>query len=166
MFSMFFRKNAKTQKMNKWLSYRKIRCFVRVAMFKKASAALKKCIVFFIDVSSIFRQKTMKNCEKNMQNVLLHKNRQKTAFGTPILAKSRFLPDFWDPSGYPRRARDVPGPSQNPSFFFLNQLRLKTGSDSPREAPGVHPGISGVPFWVNLLVDFAWPKTSTNFQKC
>ena len=45
----------KKLKMKRYLSYRKIRCFVRVTSFKKASDAVKKCIVFVRDVFIIFR---------------------------------------------------------------------------------------------------------------
>ena len=93
--------------MEKSLSHRKTRCFVRVAMFKKTSDAVKKCIVFFIDVSSIFREKSMKNCAKNLKNGIAHKNRQKSAFGMSFFSKKtifgRFLVSLWVSRGLPGR---------------------------------------------------------------
>ena len=56
-------------------------------MLKKTSAAVKKCIVFFVDFSSIFRRKSMTNRAKNMKNAIVYKNREKIAFGTFFFSK-------------------------------------------------------------------------------
>ena len=58
---MFCWKNAQTRKLTKWLSYRKIRCFVRVAMLKKVRADAKTRMHFFIDLSSFFGEKATNN---------------------------------------------------------------------------------------------------------
>ena len=106
-------------------------------MFKKTSDALKKCIVFFINFSSIFREKSTKNRAKSLNNGIAHKNLQKSGLGTPFLAKNRFLVDFWEFSGSPGASRDVPGASQNRSFF--QQFRVSSENVLGR-SPGRPPG--------------------------
>ena len=46
-------------------------------MFKKTSDAVKTCIVFFIDFSSIFREKSTENRAKSVETSFVHKNRRK-----------------------------------------------------------------------------------------
>ena len=68
--------------MKKWLSYYKIRCFVRVAMFEKQAMLAKKVIDFVINFSFIFREKSMQNRCKSVLNDYLHKSLFKNTFGT------------------------------------------------------------------------------------
>ena len=91
-------------------------------MLKKTSTALKTCIVFFIDFSSHFRQKSMKNRTKNTKNILAHKNRQQIAFGTPFFGEKSFFWAFFGPPGSPGVSWDVPGASQNRSFVLFFRL--------------------------------------------
>ena len=51
-------------------------------MFEKQAMLAKKDIDFFINVSFIFREKSMQNRCKSVQNDYLHKNLQKNTFGT------------------------------------------------------------------------------------
>ena len=136
-------------------------------MFKKTSDALKKCIVFFIDFSSIFREKSTKNRAKSLNNGIAHKNRQKSMFGTPFFSKKsifgRFLGSLWVPGGLPGRPGSLP---ESFKIFINFQLRLKACPDGPpggpREAPGDPPGTPRARFWF----DFACQKTSKNATKC
>ena len=76
-------------------------------MLKKTSTALKKCIVFFVDFSSIFRRKLMKNRVQSIKNSLARKNQQKSTFVTPFFSKqaisNRFLGSLWVLGGLPGR---------------------------------------------------------------
>ena len=133
----FFRKNAKTRKMKKWLSYRKIRCFVRVAMLKKTSDDAKKRIVFFIDFSSIFREKSTENRAKSVKTSIVHKNQRKSTFATPFFSKKSIFSEF---SGSPRVPRGVPGRPKKFTklliFLLHGELRLTTSPDGLRETSG------------------------------
>ena len=106
-------------------------------MFKKTSDALKKCIVFFINFSSIFREKSTKNRAKSLNNGIAHKNRQKSGLGTPFFSKTsifgRFLGILWVPGGLPGRPGSLP---ESFIFFMIFQLRLKMGPEGFREARG------------------------------
>ena len=57
-------------------------------MFKKTSDAVKTCIVFFIDLSSIFREKSIENRARIVKTGVVHENRQKVAIGTPFLSEN------------------------------------------------------------------------------
>ena len=76
-------------------------------MLKKTSTALKKCIVFFVDFSSIFRRKLMKKRVQSVKNSLARKNQQKSTFVTPFFSKQaisdRFLGSLWVLGGLPGR---------------------------------------------------------------
>ena len=124
-------------------------------MLKKTSAAVKTCIVFSIDFSLIFRQKSMQSHARSVKNGLVHRNRRKSTFGQSFFGKKtifdRFLGFLWVPGGLPGR------PGSLPEYFIFSinlRLRLKTGPDGPpggpRETPGVTPGTHRVVF----LVDF------------
>ena len=137
-------------------------------MLKKTSAAVKACIVFSIDFSLIFRQKSMQSHAKSMKNGFVHRNRRKSAFGKPFFSKkwifARFLWSLWVPGGLPGR------PGSLPEFFIFSinlQLRLKTGPDGPqggpREAPGVPRGTLRVPYWVEFWIDLTCQKTSKEY---
>ena len=62
--------------------YCKIHCFVRVAMLKKTSAAVKNTPFFFIYFPLFSRGKSMENLAKSEKTVFVHKNPQKNVFGT------------------------------------------------------------------------------------
>ena len=139
-------------------------------MLKKNSAAVKACIVFSIDFSMIFRQKSMQRRAKSMKNGFLHTNRRKSTFGKSYFSKqsifARFLWSLWVPGGLPGR------PGSLPEYFIFSinlQLHLKTGPDGPqggpREAPGVPQGTLRVPFWVEFWIDFTYQKTSKKHQQ-
>ena len=53
-------------------------------MLKKTSDDVKKRIVFFMDFSSIFREKSTEDRAKSVKTSLMHKNRRKITFGTPF----------------------------------------------------------------------------------
>ena len=106
-------------------------------MLKKTSDDAKKHIVFFIDLSSIFREKSTENRTKNAETSFVHKNRRKSTFGTPFFSKKSIFSEFL---GSPRVPRAVPGrPGKfTKSFIFLvhGELRLKTKVDGLREGSG------------------------------
>ena len=137
-------------------------------MLKKTSAAVKTCIVFSINFSSIYRQKSMQSRATSMNNGLVHRNRRKSTFGKSFFSTktifARFLWSLWVPRGLPGR----PGSLPEYFLFFVDfQLRLKTGPDrpagGPREAPGVPRGTLRVQFWVEFWIDFAYQKTSNEY---
>ena len=97
----------------------------------------KKRIVFFIDFSSVFREKSMENHAKSVETSFVHKNRRKSTFGTPFFSKKSIFSEFL---GSPRVPRAVPGRARNvpKSLIFLmnRQLRQKTSPGGLREASG------------------------------
>ena len=106
-------------------------------MLKKTSDDANKRIVFFIDFSSIFRENSTKNRAKSVETSFVHKNRQKSTFGTPFFNKNTIFSEFL---GSPRVPRAVPGrPGKfTKSLIFLihGELRPKTSPGSLREASG------------------------------
>ena len=106
-------------------------------MLKKSSDGAKKRIVFFMDFSWIFREKSTKNHAKSVETSFVHKNRRKSTFGTPFFSKKSIFSEFL---GSPRVPRAVPGrPGKfTKSLIFLihGELRLKTKVDGLREASG------------------------------
>ena len=97
----------------------------------------KKRIVFFIDFSLIFREKSTKNRAKSVETSFVHKNRRKSTFGTPFFSKKSIFSEFL---GSPRVPRAVPGrPGKfTKSLIFLihGELRPKTSPGGLREASG------------------------------
>ena len=77
-------------------------------MLKKTSDDVKKRVVFFIDFSSILREKSMENRAKSMKNAIVHNNREIIAFGTPFFSQKSIFYGFLGP-GSPGVSRDVPG---------------------------------------------------------
>ena len=106
-------------------------------MLKKTSDDVKKRIVFFIDFSSIFREKSTENHAKSVETSFVHKNRRKSSFGTPFFSKKSIFGEFL---GSPRVPRAVPGrPGKfTKSLIFLihGELRPKTSPGGLREASG------------------------------
>ena len=114
-----------------------MRCFVRVAMLKKTSNAVKKCMHSFIEFSSIFRGKSMKNREITMKNGVVHKHWQKSTFGTAFFCKKsifeRFLGFLWVPGGLPGRPGSLP---ESFIFSLIFSCAWKLAQTVPGEAPG------------------------------
>ena len=112
-------------------------------MLKKTSATVKTCIVFSIDFSLFFRQKSMQSRLKSMKIGFVHRNRRKSTFGKSFFIKksifAQFLESLWVPGGLP----GPPGSLPESIIFLINlQLRLKTGLDGPqggRSGPPGHP---------------------------
>ena len=106
-------------------------------MLEKTSDDVKKRIVFFIDFSSIFREKSTKNRAKSVETSFVHKNRRKSTFGTPFFRKKSIFSEFL---GSPRVPRAVPGRPRKftKSLIFLihGELRPKTSPGGLREASG------------------------------
>ena len=106
-------------------------------MLKKTSDDAKKHIVFSIDFSSIFREKSTENRAKSAETSFVHKNRRKSTFGTPFFSQKSIFSEFL---GSPRVARAVPGrPGKfTKSLIFLvhGELRPKTSPGGLREASG------------------------------
>ena len=106
-------------------------------MLKKTSDDAKKRIVFFIDFSLIFREKSTENHAKSVETSFVHKNRRKSTFGTPFFSKKSIFSEFL---GSPRVPRAVPGRPRKftKSLIFLihGELRPKTSPGGLREASG------------------------------
>ena len=135
-------------------------------MLKKTSDDAKKHIVFFIDFSSNFREKSAENHAKSVETSFVHKNRRKSTFGTPFFSKKSIFSEFL---GSPRVPRAVPGrPGKfTKSLIFLihGELRPKTRPDGLRKAPEVPPGALRVRFCVDFSDRFCTSKTNENIQK-
>ena len=123
------------------LSYHKIQCFVRVALFKKASDAVKT--LMFSHVFSLW--KIDAKSRENRTNGYLYEHRQKITFGTTFWSKKSFFLIFGFPVGprWPPRTWREPLRIHNFSSESLDASgnqpgglpgRLKGG---PREDPGV-----------------------------
>ena len=80
--------------MKKLFSYRKIRCFVRVTMFKKQAMLTKKGIDFCIQLSLNFREKSMQNREKACRTIICTKINKKNMFGTWFFSEKSILDGF------------------------------------------------------------------------
>ena len=106
-------------------------------MLKKTSDDAKKRIVFFIDFSSIFREKSTKNRAKSVETSFVHKNRRKNTFGTPFFSKKSISSEVL---GSPRVPRAVPGRPRKftKSLIILihSEIRQKTSPGGLREASG------------------------------
>ena len=106
-------------------------------MLEKTNDGVKKRIVFFIDFSSIFREKSTKNRAKSVETSFVNKNGRKSTFGTPFFSKKSSFSEFL---GSPRVPRAVPGQSGKftKSLIFLihGELRPKTSLGGLREASG------------------------------
>ena len=91
--------------------------------------------------SSIFHRFFVKNRRKIAQKAwttaLRTKIEKNPGSERLFLAKNRFLVDFWEFSGSPGASRDVPGASQNRSFF--QQFRVSSENVLGR-SPGRPPG--------------------------
>ena len=132
-------------------------------MLKKTSDDAKKRIVFFIDFSSIFREKSTENRAKSAETSSVHKNRRKSTFGTPIFSKKSIFREFL---GYPWVARGLPGrPGNVPkslifshSSFIVPENERGRPPGGLRKAPGVSPGVPRVSFCVDFWMDFAYQK--------
>ena len=69
---------------------------MRVTMFEKQAMLAKKDIDFFVNGSSIFREKSMQNQCKSVLNDYLHKNLRKNTFGTWFFSEKSILNGFWE----------------------------------------------------------------------
>ena len=97
----------------------------------------KKRIVFFIDFSSIFREKSTKNHAKSVETSFVHKNRQKITFGTSFLTKKSIFNEFLVSPRVPRDGSGRPGKFTKSLIFFIHgEMRPKTSPGSLREASG------------------------------
>ena len=138
-------------------------------MLKKTSDDAKKRIVFFIDFSSIFREKSKENHAKSVETSFVHKNRRKSTFGTPFFAKNRFLANFWAPPGSPGPSREDPENSQNRAFFsfMVNcaRKRAREASGRPQEGPGGPPRRPQGTILRRFSDRFCTSKTNENIQK-
>ena len=106
-------------------------------MLKKTSDGVKQRIVFFIDFSSIFREKSMKIRAKSVETSFVHKNRRKSTFGTPFFSKKSIFTEFLGPSRVPRAVPGRPGKFTKSLIFLIHgELRPKTSPGGLREASG------------------------------
>ena len=108
-------------------------------MLKKTSDDAKKRIVFFIDFSSIFREKSTENRAKSVETSFVHKNRRKSMSGTPFFSKKSIFSEFL---GSPRVPRAVPG---RPRKFTKSLIILIHGEIRPKTSPGGLREASGRP---------------------
>ena len=126
---------------------------MRVAMFKKASDSVTKCIVFFVGVSVIFRQKLMLIRTKSSKYDIAREHRQGIRVWNAILQQ---LIDFrsifriplaaWGP---PRTSQERPRSLQCSHRLSLAvQNQPGPATEKPQAGPGRAPGISRAPFCV------------------
>ena len=138
-------------------------------MLKKTSDDAKKHIVFFIDFSSIFREKSTKNHAKSVETSFVHKNRRKSTFGTSFFSKKSIFSEFL---GSPRVPRAVPGRPRKltkSSFFsfMVNcaRKRARAASGRPQEGPGGPPRRPQGTILRRFSDRFCTSKTNENIQK-
>ena len=106
-------------------------------MLKKTRDDVKKRIVFFIDFSSIFREKSTENRAKSVKTSLMHTNRRKITLGTPFFRKKSIFSEFLASPRVPRGVPGRPGKFTKLLIFLIHgELRLKTSTDGLREASG------------------------------
>ena len=104
-------------------------------MLKKTSDDVKKRVVFFIDFSSILREKSMENRAKSMTNAIVHKNRETIASGTPFFSKETI---FGESLGPPWVASALPGrPGSVPKSLIFRIFSNFLLACRFRAAPGV-----------------------------
>ena len=109
-------------------------------MLKKTSDDAKKRIVFFIDFSSIFREKSTKIHAKSVETSFVHKNRRKVTFGTPFFNKKSIFSEFLGSPWVPRAVPGRPGKFTKSIIFLIHgELRPKTSPGGLREASGRPP---------------------------
>ena len=77
--------------MQKCFPIRKIRCFVKVARFKKTQAFMNDYVTFLIEISRKIDQKSTKKVGKLASATKIDKN---AALGAPVVAWNRFWVDF------------------------------------------------------------------------
>ena len=113
---------------------------------KKTSAAVKKCIVFFVDFSLFSRGKSMENRAKSVKTVFVHKNRQKITFGTTLFSNNSIFNGFLGIPWVARGSLGHPGNVPKSSIFpIYGQFRVKTGLDGPPEGSRQSPGVPRAP---------------------
>ena len=101
-------------------------------MLKKTSDDAKKHIVFFIDFSSIFREKSTENRAKSAETSFVHKNRRKSTFGTPFFSKKSIFSEFLGSPRVPMAGKFT----KSLIFLIHGELRPKTSPGGLREASG------------------------------
>ena len=146
--------------MKKYLSYYKIQCFVRVAMSKNNSAAVKIYIVFFIAFPSIFQEKYMQHRGKTTESSSIEQNHIKIQVGSALFDKK--LGFGWK-FGVPLGSQGVRGASQNCFIFpLIFACAEKPAWNVPREgpepsqtAPWHLPDFIFRRFWMNLSGAFS-----------
>ena len=106
-------------------------------MLKKTRDDAKKRIVFFIDFSSIFREKSTENYAKSVETSFVHKNRRKSTLGTPFFSKKSIFSEFLGSPGVPRAVPRRPRKFTKSLIFLIHgELRPKTSPGGLREASG------------------------------
>ena len=106
-------------------------------MLKKTSDDAKKRIVFFIDFSSIFQEKSTENRAKSAETSSVHKNRRKSTFGTLFFSKKSIFSEFLGSPRVPRAVPGRPGKFTKLLIFLIHgELRPKTSPGGLREASG------------------------------
>ena len=138
-------------------------------MLKKTSDDAKKHIVFFIDFSSNFREKSTENRAKSVNTSFVHKSRRKSTFGTPFFSKKSIFSDFLGSPRGPGPSRDDLENSQNRSFFSFTvncaRKRARAASGRPREGPGGPPRRPQGTILRRFSDRFCTSKTNENIQK-
>ena len=104
---------------------------------EKNKRCSEKKTCFFVEFSSIFRGNPMNNREKITKNGGVHKDWQKSMFGTAFFCiKSifeRFLGFLWVPGGLPGRPGSLP---ESFIFSLIFSCAWKLAQTVPGEAPG------------------------------
>ena len=114
-------------------------------MLKKTSDAVKKRIVFFMDFSSIFREKSTENRAKSVETSFVHKKIDEKARSERRFFSKKTI--FCEILGSPENE-----PGRPPGGL--------------RKAPEVLPGALRVRFCVDFRIDFARQKQAKTYKKC
>ena len=121
-------------------------------MLKKTSDDAKKRIVFFIDFSSIFREKSTENHAKSAESSFVHKNRRKSTFGTPFFSKKSIFSDFLGSPRVPRAVPGRPGKFAKLIIFLIHgELRPKTSPGGLRRSPQASSGYEFASIFRSIL---------------
>ena len=116
-----------------------------------------------------FTKNRRKIVQKAWKQALCTKIDKKSRLDRLSLAKNRLLANFWGPPGSPGASQDVPGTSQNRSWFsFMMNCAWKrrwTASGRPQEGPGGPPRRPQGTILRRFLDLFCTSKTNENIQK-
>ena len=127
-------------------------------MFREGRHAEKQApmgkthIVFFVDFSSFFREKSTDNLAKSVKTSFVHKHRQKITVGTSSFRKKSIFSEFLGSPRVPRGLSGRPGKLTKSLIFLVHrELRLKTRLGRPRRSPQAPSGYDFASIFGSIL---------------